>query len=79
VSPDAIAARQGVKLMARPRKFDHPHNITFTLDQQELQALRAAAHDARERSLSAFIRTIVVRTIRRRASSDAADPAIELS
>ncbi len=52
--------------MARPRKFDHPHNITFTLDRQELAELRAAAHDAREPSLSAFIRALVVVMLRRR-------------
>ncbi len=57
--------------MARPKKFEHPHNVTFTLDHQELEELRAVAHDAREPSLSAFIRAIVVFTIRRRRRAPA--------
>jgi len=52
--------------MARPKKFDQPQNVTFTLDYRELEELRLVARDARESSLSAFIRAIVMTTIRRR-------------
>jgi hypothetical protein len=55
----------------RPKKFEHPHNITFTLEHQELEELRAVAYDAREPSLSAFIRAIVIFAIRRRRHTPA--------
>ncbi|MBI5880431.1 MAG: hypothetical protein HZB53_22500 [Chloroflexi bacterium] len=59
--------------MARPKKFEDPHNITFTLDYQELEELKLVAHEAREPSLSAFIRAIVMFTIRRRRRPPAED------